>query len=167
MFPRGAVSVGVSVPAYRYRMAATTAAGNEALVRRIVEEVWNRGNLDLVDELYGEKFVGHVLGDDDLLLGPGGYRAWVQRTRTEFPDLRVTLDEVLASEALVCGQWTLTGTNEGDLGSLGLPPTGRSVEYSGLFIARVETGEVVEEWNVGDSYTALVQLGLLSEPEDE
>lgn len=144
-------------------MAATIVDENAALVRRVVREIWNRGDLDLVDDLYDERFVGHVLGEDDLLLGPGGYRAWVQRIRTEFPDLRVTLDEVLASEALVCGQWTLTGTNEGELGSLGLPPTGRSVEYSGLFIARIEDGLMAEEWNVADSYTALQQLGLLPE----
>jgi predicted ester cyclase len=76
-----------------------------------------------------------------------------------FPDFEPAFDPVFTGDDVLCGRWTPTGTHEGDIPSLGVEPTGRSVECSGLFIDRIEDGRVVEMWHVSDLASLMEQLG--------
>lgn len=127
-----------------------------------VDEFWNERNVALADEFVAEDFVGHMVGDDDLH-GRDEYKAWAEEVAGMFPDFELDFDPVFFGDGLFCGQWTLTGTHEGPIPGLGIEPTGIEVEFSGLFIDRVEDGRVVEMWHQIDNLTLMQQLGALSE----
>ncbi|MFC7046273.1 ester cyclase [Halobacteriaceae archaeon GCM10025711] len=126
-----------------------------------VEDVWNEGDLDLVEEFIAEEFVGHMLGDEDIH-GVEGYETWVRATLAAFPDAELTFDTVFEAEAFIAGTWTFTGTHEGQWEDM--EPTGASVEFEGVFIDRVEDGMVVESWHLSDGLTLMQQLGVVELP---
>ena len=132
---------------------ASTAA-QKALVRRFMEEVFNRGNLAVVDELWIPDQI------------EGGKRA-VANLRGAFPDYHRTVEAQVAEGDLVVTRWTMRGTHRGPYrsGALGrtLAPTGRRVEVPGTSIHRLAGGRIVESWVQGnDSAQLLLQLGALS-----
>ena len=133
---------------------------NDELIEGVAE-MWNEGNLGLVDEYIATDFVGHLMEDGRDLHGPDGYRQWVEETRETFPDLRLAFEPVFTAADVVCGRWTFTGTHEGPMPDLGIEPTGRTVEFSGLFIDRLEDGRVVEMWHLMDNLTLMQQLGVI------
>ena len=122
-------------------MAVSTAA-NKALVRRYWDEVVNPGNLDLIDELYAPNFVLHAPDGD--VYGPDGVRRQLAAYRAAFPDLAVTLEDLLAEGDKVVRRFTLRGTHRGPF--LGVPVSGRRVELGGIAIDRVAGGLLVESW---------------------
>jgi predicted ester cyclase len=133
------------------------AAANKALVRRFMEEVFNRGNLAVVDELWKPDRI------------EGGRRA-TEHLRTAFPDYHRTIEAQVAEGDLVVTRWTMRGTHRGPYrsGALGrtLAPTGRRVEVPGISIHRLAGGRIVESWVLGnDSLPLLQQLGALPEAE--
>jgi len=129
------------------------AAANKALVRRFMEEVFNRGNLAVVDELWKPDRI------------EADKRA-VEHLRTAFPDYHRTVEAQVAEGDLVVTRWTMRGTHRGPYrsGALGrtLAPTGRRVEVPGTSIHRLAGGRIVEAWVQGnDSVQLLLQLGAL------
>jgi len=129
---------------------------NKALARRVVEEVWNRGDVSVVDETFAADYTEHNPrpGQD---VGLEGYKAGVAMMRSAFPDLRLDLHDVIAEGDRVALRYTLRGTHEGEL--MGLPASGSSVESDGMVFARVQDGRVVERWGVQDMLTLLQQIG--------
>jgi predicted ester cyclase len=123
-----------------------------------IDEFWNERNVALADEFVAEEFVGHMLGDEDLH-GRAEYKAWAESVAEMFPDFELAFEPVFTGDDVFCGRWTLSGTHEGEIPSLGVEPTGRSVEFSGLFIDRIEDGRVVEMWHVSDVASLMEQLG--------
>lgn len=128
----------------------------------VARDIWSKGEIELVDELYSDEFVGEVIGFDSFH-GPGDYKAWVSDSRVAFPDLDVEIDELIEADELLCGKWTARGTHEGKIKMLDLEPTGESVEYSGLFIAHIHDEQVVRELHCSDFVTLLGQVGILPE----
>lgn len=137
---------------------------NEELIARMAEEVWNEGDLDVLDEVVTSEFVAHLPGVD-AVHGPDEYREQVQRYHAAFPDFHVEITNMFSDEAddHVVAQYVVTGTNEGPLegGPMDIPATGNSVEIDGIVVARFEDGTLVEEYNRSDSLAMLAQLGLL------
>ncbi|AZH25173.1 ester cyclase [Haloplanus aerogenes] len=127
-----------------------------------MDEFWNERNLALAEEFIAEEFVGHMIGDDDLH-GRDEYTAWAEGVAAMFPDFELEFEPMFVEDELLCGQWTLTGTHEGLLPDLGIEPTGKEVEFSGLFIDRLADGRVVEMWHQIDYLTLMQQLGAISE----
>jgi steroid delta-isomerase-like uncharacterized protein len=128
---------------------------NERLVRRFVEAVVNRGDADLLPALVAADHVGHdPLGDH---YGLDGVRLGVAELRAAFPDLRVSVEDVVAAGDRVVHRFTLTGAQTGPY--LGLPPTGRPVRATGIAIDRVAGGKLAERWAVLDAIGLLRQLG--------
>ena len=135
---------------------------NKAVVRRFIEEVWNSGNLDVIDELIAENHVDH---DPAQAGGPGGrqgVRAFVEMYRSAYPDTRIELGELIAEGDFVAGPWTATGTHQGEL--MGIAPTGRSIKITGMGMDRVRDGRIVESWGNYDSLGMLAQLGAIPAP---
>ena len=135
---------------------------NKAVVRRFIEEVWNDGNLDAIDELISEDHVDHDPAQAAMPGGREGVRAFVQMYKSGFPDAHIELGELIAEGDLVAGTWTATGTQTGDL--MGIAPTGRSVTVTGIGVDRVRDGRIVESWANYDALGMLVQLGVAPAP---
>ncbi len=129
----------------------------ETLVRRRVDEVLNRGELAIIDELYAPDFVN--LSQSAQPPGPAGVRQGVTQLRAAFSDLQVTIDDLVAGGDRVAWQYTARGTHSGEFG--GIPPTGRPVEYRGTVLARIADGRFTEGRGVVDMLSLVQQLGLI------
>lgn len=126
------------------------------VVRRVVEEMWNRGEESAIEELIHEDLVEHgALGDeaggrDDARRTVGGFRA-------AFPDLSLEIADLVGDGEHVVLRWLGTGTHTGPF--MGAPPTGNRVEIEGIDIYRVVDGRVVEHWGYPDVPALMGQLG--------
>lgn len=140
----------------------TTTEENKELYRRLIEETFNEGDLDLVDELVAEDCVLHEAGQPEPIRGPEGVKAFLGTYRSAFPDAHIDIEEVVAEGDVVVGRWTATGTHEGELE--GIEPTGNEVTVMGLEMYRAEDGRFVEGWEVFDALGMLRQLGAVPEP---
>jgi steroid delta-isomerase-like uncharacterized protein len=135
-----------------------TAATNKALIRRIVEEIQNGGNLALIDELLAPNFVNHTPAPR-LPSAREGIKQLLRMFRTAFPDGSMTIEDMIAEGEKVVTRKTYRGTHQGEF--LSIPPTGRHVSLGLIDIMRIVDGKVVEHWNVGDDLGMLQQLGVI------
>jgi steroid delta-isomerase-like uncharacterized protein len=135
---------------------------NKALVRRFIEEVWNNGNLGVIDELIAENHVDHDPAQAGAPGGRQGMRAFVEMYRAAYPDTHLEIGEVIAEGDLVAMTWTATGTHQGEL--MGIAPTGRSVTVTGMGVDRISGGQIVESWANYDALGMLAQLGAIPAP---
>jgi predicted ester cyclase len=136
-------------------------ADGTGLIKRFYTEVIEDGNLSLIDELVSDDFVDHdpLPGQSPAKDGVGFF---VNTMRAAFPDLRAkTTEPALVDGNLEAQYVVLTGTHQGEL--MGVAPTGRSVEFSGVDIIRIEDGKVVEHWGATDTMTLMQQLGAIPE----
>jgi steroid delta-isomerase-like uncharacterized protein len=136
-----------------------SAEENKAISRRAGEEIFNGGNLDLADELYAPDYVLHDPSLPEDLHGPEGLKRYAAMSRGAFPDARVSVEDQIAEGDKVVDRWTATGTHTGDL--MGVPPTGRRIEVSGITIGRFAGGKIVEDWYQGDDLGMMRQLGVV------
>jgi len=130
---------------------------NKALVRRIIVEIVNQGDLELVNQLisleyaYFEPTVGAMRGRE-------GYRGIVSTYRNAFPDLNLTIDEQIAETDTVVTRWRGEGTHRGEL--MGVAPTGKRVSVQGVVISRIKNGQLVDDFECYDVLGMLRQLGV-------
>jgi steroid delta-isomerase-like uncharacterized protein len=132
----------------------------KALVRRGWEGVVNDKNLDTLEEGYAPDFVWHE-PDQDIR----GYEQGKQFYSTffeAFPDVSITVDDVLAEGDQVVCRYTFRGTHQGETEDFG-PPTGRQIVLEGITIHRFEGDKIVETWERYDNLRVLQQLGLVPE----
>jgi steroid delta-isomerase-like uncharacterized protein len=127
------------------------------LVNRFTDEAWNGGNLDLIDELFAADYVGHDAPRPDPVRGPEGMKDFLRMYHHAFSDAHITLDDVIIKDDKVVTRWTGRGTHNGDL--MGIPPTGKAIEFVGIRIFRVAEGQIVEGWVVWDTFGLMRQLG--------
>jgi steroid delta-isomerase-like uncharacterized protein len=130
---------------------------NKALVRRFYEEVWNKGNLDVAEEVFASDYVRHDLRPTTAAPGPEGQKQIAAVFRAAFPDLRFDVKIVLGDGEYVAARWTASGTHTGSWGDV--EPTGQFVTFSGVNIFRFEQGLVAEIWNHRDDLGLREQLG--------
>lgn len=134
---------------------------NKAIVRRWIEEGWNRGNLDVADELYTADFFAESMeeGVEDLR-GIEDVKEMVRRIRSAFPDIHFSIDHLIAEGDKVVGAFTLQGTHQGDLSDLA--PTGRRVRFKAIDVWRILDGKIAERCTaVADHFSLLQQLGAI------
>jgi steroid delta-isomerase-like uncharacterized protein len=124
--------------------------------RRMIDEVWNKGNYAVLDELVDPGFRAEdpVVGTFDK----AGYADVIKGYRTAFPDLKIELVSLVAEGNFVASRWIARGTNKGSF--LGMEPTGKFAVTTGLGMAEVRNGKIVSDFNVYDSLSLLRQLGL-------
>jgi steroid delta-isomerase-like uncharacterized protein len=137
----------------------STTEENKAKVRRMIEEVWNKGNLALVDELVAPNYIYHFPGREDIK-GPEGLKQYVTMVRTVFPDLHITIDDMVAEGEKVACRYTCQGTHKGK-GDLGIPPTDKQLTFTGIVISHAVDGKGVEVWESLDQLTMLQQMGVI------
>lgn len=133
-----------------------------ALARRSFDEIWNTGRLEAADELFSPDYVNHDPTSPEVPPGPEGVKQLARMYRRAFPDLKFTIDEMLAAADKVITRWTGQGTHGGAL--RGLPPTGRQARVTGISIHRVAGGRIVETWMAWDALGLMEQLGAASVP---
>jgi steroid delta-isomerase-like uncharacterized protein len=130
---------------------------NKALARRSWEVV---ENLDILDEVYASDLVWHEPDQD--VHGLEEARQFVTTYKTAFPDLNVTVEDVISEGDNVVTRYTMRGTHQGEIEEFG-PPTGRQMELQGITVHRIADGKIVEEWERYDNLSLLQQLGLAPE----
>ena len=134
---------------------------NKAIARRLVEEFWNKGKAELAETLAAPDFERIEFFSDTANRGPDGLKAAAEGWRTAFPDAHLTLDQLLAEKDQVACQWTFTGTHKGELN--GTPPTGKTVEITGLSIIDFADGKMTKEVVAADMLGLMKQLGVFGE----
>ena len=128
------------------------------LIRHFMAEVINRGRVELLQEFVAPQHVAHdPLGDH---YGPEGLAVSVMELRTAFPDLIVTIDDLIGEGDRIASRFTLTGTHRGPF--LGLPPTDREVTVMGLAVDRLCDHQLVERWGTLDAVGLMRQLGAIA-----
>jgi steroid delta-isomerase-like uncharacterized protein len=128
---------------------------NVEVVQVVFAEIWSKGNVDLIGELFAEDFVGHFPGE--TVHGREGILAEVIAHRTAFPDWTEEVEDAIADRDRVVVRFTSRGTNLGDF--LGNQPTGKHVEISEVAIFRLSDGRIVEQWVYPDMLSLQRQLG--------
>ena len=134
---------------------------NREIGRRVLEEMWGQGRLELADQLYAPDYVDHASRGPEpgTVVGPQGIRDAVASFRAAFPDLRYEVEEVMAERDLVMTRFSARGTHRGRF--LGVEPSGREISYTGTDINRISGGKIVESWVHYDALGLLEQLGLI------
>jgi predicted ester cyclase len=131
---------------------------SKQLLRRITDEIWCRGRIDLVAELVAKDFVDHVELAGLVGSGRDHYRASVELIRSAFPDYSEEIVWLIAEGDRAVSYVRCSGTH---LGSLqGIAPTGRRVEWGSMGALRFENAQAIERWGYGDSLGMMQQLGV-------
>ena len=129
---------------------------NKALVRRDYEELF-KGNLDITDELIAADYVCHH-GTGIEIRGPEGLKQLFRSNSIAFPDLQITIEDLIAEWDRVALRDTLSGTHQGEL--FGIPATGKHAVWSGVWIYRLAGGKIAEIWGQADAMSLMQQLGV-------
>jgi steroid delta-isomerase-like uncharacterized protein len=131
-----------------------------AASQRLLEQAFSDGNFGLIDELVAADAVNHDPATPPelrALRGPEVYRRTVSMYRAAFPDVRMTVDEVIAADDKVVLRWRSEGTHRGQLA--GLAPTGARGSVTGISIDRWKDGKIVESWVEWDNLGLARQIG--------
>ena len=138
----------------------------KAKVRRAFEEVLNQGNVAVLDELCAPNFLYHEPSRPDVRTLED-YKRYITEFRSIFPDLQVTIDDMIVEGDKVVVRFTWHGTNTGNIvtPTMHLPATGKHVTVTAINIGRYVEGKCVELWLVGDDFGLFQQLGLLPLPQ--
>jgi len=134
---------------------------NKTNVRRLFDELWNKGNLPVADELIAPSYVHHDASTPDLGKGPESEKKRVGLYRTAFTDLRLKIEDMIAEGETVVARWTCRGAHKGDLN--GIAPTGKQIAISGVSVVRFAGGKMVEGWINWDALSLMQQLGVVPE----
>ena len=131
------------------------------LVRRWIEEGWNKGHTGIASEIFAPDYVQHEAVTPHMNIGIERIKGNINTYRRAFPDLHTTILEQFSSGDRVATRWRADGTHKGEL--FGLAPTGRAMSVEGMVISRVEHGRIVEEWDLLDNLGLLTQLGAIEQ----
>jgi steroid delta-isomerase-like uncharacterized protein len=132
------------------------ATDNIAVARRLIEEVWNKGNLGVIDQLVADGFVGHqpFVGE---VRGLAAFRSQVEMYRRAFPDVHMTIEDIGTAGDRVFVRWVGRGTHRGAF--LGIAPTNRAGEIRGMAVSKLAGGRIVEQHEIFDTAALLQILG--------
>jgi len=134
---------------------------NKTNVRRLFEEVWNKGYVPVADELFAPTYAHHDSSTPDVGRGPESEKKRVTLYRTAFPDVRFTIEDMLAEGETVVARWSCRGTHKGELN--GIAPTGKQFNINGISIARFTNGKMFEGFVNWDALGLMQQLGVVPE----
>lgn len=134
---------------------------NKALARRSVDEIWGKGSLAAVDELYAADFVWHW-ALPGMAPNREGYKQCVSMNFAAFAGVYCTVEDIVVEGDKVVARWTWGGTHKGEY--MGIAPTGKQVTLTGISIDRIVGGKIVEEWGEMNTLGMMQQLGVVPPP---
>lgn len=138
-------------------MNAMTTEQNKEKERLFVDEVLNKGNISLIDDLLSPKFVYQGI-DWKKLKGIDAYKEMIKGLRTAYPDFHTTIEDIIAEGNMVATRYTCRFTFTGQIE--GFTPTGKSAVMTGVIFERFEDGKMVETWDFYDQMDVKRQLGI-------
>jgi len=132
----------------------------ETVLHRWFEEVWNQGRESSIDELMADGALLHGIAtpDGQPMRGAADFKPFYQKFRAAFPDIRITVEDVLIDGDKLAARCSVTATHTGP--GVMPRPTNKAVSITGICIARVEKGKIVEGWNNFDFLSLYQQLGM-------
>ena len=137
-------------------MTNKTSEAAKAVIRRNTEEVQGGGNWALFDELFDDKFLDHTPQPNCTPDKPGALGLY-KKLRAAFPDFRAEIHWQRADDDVITTYKTYHGTHQGDF--LGVPATGKKVQFETVDAMRVQNGRITEHWGVANLFSVLQQLG--------
>ena len=129
---------------------------NKEIVRRVIDEIVNKGDLSLAEEVLAANYIYHFPTHD--IHGPEGFKAFVTSMRRAFPDLYVSIIDLIAEGDKVAARVIMQGTFKGELN--GISPTGKKLTFPEAVFVRFENGKEVEATAYGNMKAFNEQLGL-------
>jgi predicted ester cyclase len=136
---------------------------NKAIGRRWGEEVWGKADVSVADQLaHPDITVAYPLLPETVH-GIEAFKQVLAMVKGSLPDLHGSVDELIAEGDKVVIRWTMAGTQQGAFGSI--PPTGKSVSWTGISICRIVDGKVIEDRGEEDGLGLMQQLGVVPTPE--
>jgi steroid delta-isomerase-like uncharacterized protein len=131
---------------------------NKNIVRRY-QNIYNSNNLNSLDEVVSKDLLTPKIMPG-IPTGIEGAKAAHRIMLAGFPDYQTVIDDLFAEGDKVAARITMSGTHTGSF--MGIPPTGKHVSFTGMYIARIADGKIAEHWGEEDSVSLLQQLGVLS-----
>ena len=129
---------------------------NVAVAQRFIDEVWQQGKLDVIDEIFADDYADHSFGpqpaDREQLKG------FVAMFRAAFPDLKYDVQQVMAEGDRVATRDTVHATHTGEF--MGIPATNKQVAVSAMHFMRFANGKIAEHWGITDVAGLMRQLGV-------
>lgn len=132
------------------------------IYRRIPEEIFNQGKIELIDEFFPADYIEHVPSPPGMPSGREGLRLFAQGIRAAFPDFHLEVISQYQDGDTHIAHVRGSGTMKGDFA--GMPASGKSATWEEIHIGRMQGGKVVEHWGVMDQLGMLQQLGFIPEP---
>ena len=128
---------------------------NKAVIRRIYEEIFKKGNMALIDEVITPNYISHAPGGQEYK-GREGFKQFITQTRNAMPDLDIKIEHIIAEGDKVAHCGKMTGTFTGEV--MGIAPTGKKVTIIVTTISRFENGKEAEAWMVYDQLSMYQQM---------
>jgi len=122
---------------------------NEAIVRRLYEEVWNKRKLEVLDDLLSPSHAIQGPNVSGSEIGPEGYKHQVLRFLKAYPDLHWTIEDIVGGNEKIVAAWTFSGTHEGEY--MGVPATHKKVSFGGITIHHIANGKIIDSFTNWDS----------------
>jgi steroid delta-isomerase-like uncharacterized protein len=141
-------------------MEVTMPDAHKAILRRFLTEAFEKGNLKAVDELIDDNFVDHT-PPPNIPSNKAGLRQTVTMFRSAFPDLRMTIEDIIEEGPKVAVRLVTHGTHKGAI--MGVAPTGRTVNVNEEHFLRFADGKIAEHWGVEDTLGMMQQLGIMAQ----
>jgi len=135
---------------------ADDTAKNKQMYTDFVTNVINQGKVDMIDTYLASDFVEHETMPPGMAKGREGCTQFFTAYLKAFPDTKVTIDNMIAEGDMVCAIQTWTGTNKGEF--MGMPATGKTVNYTVIDIVRMQDGKAVEHWGAWDQTKFMMEL---------
>jgi steroid delta-isomerase-like uncharacterized protein len=136
-----------------------SAEENKAIVRRYVEEVFNQGNIRVIDELFAPDYMNHGSIPGTPVQDREGMKQVELVTHAALPDIHYEIAHLVAEGDWVTHHWTATATHSGTF--MGIPATGRHFSAAGMVFTRIMDGKIVEQWRIIDVFGIMQQLDAL------
>jgi steroid delta-isomerase-like uncharacterized protein len=137
----------------------STTEQNKELLQNAVEEIWNKGNFQLLNDYVTSDFVIHSSRPGEELRGTENVKEFYTKLREAFPDIRFKIVEQIAEGDKVVTHWSATGTHKGEF--KGIPATGNKVTFTAMDIDRFVNGKDAECWTNVDELSLMQQLGVI------
>ena len=128
---------------------------NKVIMQRMIEEVWNQGNMETADELFAPEHTSPSA--PDLPPGPESVKMLARMFREAMPDYHMDIDMLLSDEEKVVGRFTQSGTHSG-APLMGMQPSGRKATWTEIGVLRIQNGKIVESWYEVDMLSMINQL---------
>ena len=129
------------------------------IIKSFYSEIINKGNLSIINTIMSESFIDHNIPPE----APNGIEGFIQFLRmvsTAFPDIQVTVQELIAENNMVVSRLSITGTQTGILMGK-IAPTNKKAVWTGIDIFKIENGKITDRWSQRDLLSMMKQIGAI------